>query len=38
VADRVETLRDGIAMAAEAIDSGAARQALERLVEATNGA
>ena len=36
VADRVETLREGIAMAAEAIDSGAARRALAGLVEATS--
>ncbi len=36
VADRVETLRDGVALAAEVIDDGRAMSALERLVEATN--
>jgi len=36
VADRAETLRDGIDMAAHAIDSGAALKALEALVEITN--
>ena len=36
VADRVETLREGIEIAAHSIDSGAARRALEGLVEATN--
>ncbi len=36
VADRAETLREGIALAAEAIDSGAARRALDGLIEATN--
>lgn len=38
VADKVETLREGVAMAQTSIDSGAARTALERLVAATNGA
>ena len=36
VADRVETLRDGIALAAESIDSGAALMALEGLVAVTS--
>jgi anthranilate phosphoribosyltransferase len=36
VGDRVETLRDGIDLAAAAIDDGRAHLALERLVEATN--
>ncbi len=36
VADAVETLREGVARAASAIDSGAANQALERLIAATN--
>jgi anthranilate phosphoribosyltransferase len=35
VADRVETLREGIALAAEAIDNGAAERALAGLIEAT---
>ena len=35
VADAVETLREGVARAASAIDSGAANQALERLIAAT---
>jgi anthranilate phosphoribosyltransferase len=38
VADRVETLREGVALAAEAIDGGAASRALAGLVEATNAA
>jgi anthranilate phosphoribosyltransferase len=37
VADKAETLRDGIQMAAASIDSGAARRALDALIEATNG-
>jgi anthranilate phosphoribosyltransferase len=37
VAGKVEELRDGIATAAEAIDSGAARQALEQLRACTQG-
>ena len=32
-ADRAETLRDGVALAAESIDSGAAKARLDRLVE-----
>ena len=35
VADKAETLSDGIAMAAQAIDSGAARAALDGLIAAT---
>ncbi|MGH6971327.1 MAG: anthranilate phosphoribosyltransferase [Caulobacteraceae bacterium] len=37
VAERVETLREGVAMAAAAIDDGRAQAALERLVAATAG-
>ncbi|MGE3784964.1 MAG: anthranilate phosphoribosyltransferase, partial [Alphaproteobacteria bacterium] len=37
VAGRAETLRDGADLASEAIDSGAARRVLEKLVAATNG-
>jgi anthranilate phosphoribosyltransferase len=37
VAGRAETLRDGAEIAAGAIDSGAARLVLDRLVAATNG-
>jgi anthranilate phosphoribosyltransferase len=36
VADRVETLREGVELAFSAIDGGAARAALDRLIEATN--
>ena len=36
VADRVETLREGVALAGEVIDDGRARTALARLIEATN--
>ena len=36
VADRAETLRDGVAAAAEAVDTGAARATLDALVEITN--
>src|SRR5258708_7195434 len=36
VADRAEDLRAGIAIATQAIDSGAARQVLDRLVAMTN--
>ena len=36
VAERVETLRDGVDVAAASIDEGRAGRALERLVEATN--
>ncbi|WP_417797806.1 anthranilate phosphoribosyltransferase [Terasakiella pusilla] len=38
VADKVETLEDGIQMAAQAIDNGKAKAALAKLVEITNGA
>ncbi len=38
VAGRVETLRDGVAVAAEAVDSGAARATLNKLVAITNRA
>ena len=37
VADKVETLREGIELAVASIDGGGARRALERLIEATNG-
>ena len=37
VGGRVQTLADGVGVAAASIDSGAARAALERLVAATNG-
>ncbi len=37
VADAVETLREGVEKAAEAIDSGKAMAALDKLVEVTNG-
>jgi anthranilate phosphoribosyltransferase len=36
IAERVETLRDGVTLAAETIDSGQARAALDKLVEASN--
>jgi anthranilate phosphoribosyltransferase len=36
VADKVETLREGVALAAASLDEGRAQRALERLVEATN--
>lgn len=36
VADRVETLREGVTLAAEVIDDGCAKASLERLIEATN--
>ena len=35
VADKVETLREGVALAAKAIDGGAAKRALDALVEIT---
>jgi len=35
IADKVETLRDGVVLAAETIDSGRAEAALDWLVEAT---
>ena len=38
VADRTSSLKEGAAMAAAAIDSGAAAQTLQRLVRATGGA
>jgi len=37
VADKVETLREGVELAARSIDSGAARAALAKLIEVTNG-
>ncbi len=37
VADRVSTLKEGVAMAAQAIDSGAAKETLARLVTVSNG-
>jgi anthranilate phosphoribosyltransferase len=37
VAGRADNLRDGAELAARSIDSGAARQVLDRLVAATNG-
>lgn len=37
VADKVETLREGVEYGAQIIDSGAARVALDRLCEITNG-
>jgi anthranilate phosphoribosyltransferase len=37
VADKVETLKEGLALAAASIDEGRARAALSKLVEATNG-
>jgi anthranilate phosphoribosyltransferase len=36
VGERVETLREGVELAAEAVDTGAAARALATLVEATN--
>ncbi len=36
VADKVETLKDGVAMAGKAIDSGAAKRTLDALVSITN--
>ena len=38
VADRVETLREGVEIAAHAVDSGAAAGALEKLIAATSEA
>jgi anthranilate phosphoribosyltransferase len=35
VADRVETLREGVALAGAVIDDGLAQQALEKLIAAT---
>jgi anthranilate phosphoribosyltransferase len=37
VGDKVETLREGVELAAKSIDSGAALAALEKLIEVTNG-
>ncbi len=37
VADKVDTIEDGVAMAAEAIDSGKAKTTLARLVAVSNG-
>lgn len=37
VADRAETLREGVAIAADAIDSGKARQVLDTLISVSNG-
>ena len=37
VGDRVETLREGVELAAQSIDSGAAKAALDKLVEVSNG-
>ena len=36
VAGRIDNLRAGAELAAQAIDSGAARQVLEKLIAATN--
>jgi anthranilate phosphoribosyltransferase len=37
VGDKVETLREGVELAAQSIDSGAAKAALEKLIEASHG-
>jgi anthranilate phosphoribosyltransferase len=37
VADKVQTLKDGVEMAAQSIDSGSAADTLEKLVAASNG-
>ena len=37
VADKAETLRDGVEMAAQSIDSGSAADTLEKLIAASNG-
>jgi anthranilate phosphoribosyltransferase len=37
VGDKVETLREGVELAAKSIDSGAAKATLEKLIEVTNG-
>ncbi|MBL4628707.1 MAG: anthranilate phosphoribosyltransferase, partial [Roseicyclus sp.] len=37
VADRVATLRDGVEVAREAIDSGSAKRALEAVARITSG-
>ena len=36
VADRAEDLREGVALAAEAIDGGGAREVMAKLVQITN--
>ena len=36
VAGKAETLREGVTIAAEAVDSGRARAALDKLVAVTN--
>ena len=36
IADRVPTLKDGVTLAADAIDSGRARAALDRLIARSN--
>jgi anthranilate phosphoribosyltransferase len=36
IGDRVETLREGVSLAAEVIDDGRAKGALDQLIEATN--
>ena len=36
VADKAENLRKGVAMAAQAVDSGAAKRVLEKLIEVSN--
>jgi anthranilate phosphoribosyltransferase len=36
VSERVETLREGVEIAAQSIDTGAAAGALEVMIEATN--
>jgi len=37
VADRAQTLREGVAIAADAVDSGKARQVLDKLIAVSNG-
>lgn len=37
IADKVQDIREGVAIATEAIDSGRAKAALDRLVQITNG-
>jgi anthranilate phosphoribosyltransferase len=37
VADKADDLKSGVAMAKEAIDSGAAKQTLAKLVAVSNG-
>ncbi len=38
IAEKVDTLKDGVAMAADSIDSGAAKETLSKFVEITNRA